>query len=39
MKITVAGASGLIGTRLCENLRRYAGGEPLLNVVDPSAGY
>jgi len=23
----------------CENLRRYAGGEPLLNVVDPAAGY
>jgi phosphoglycerate dehydrogenase-like enzyme len=23
----------------CENLRRYAWGEPLLNVVDPSAGY
>jgi phosphoglycerate dehydrogenase-like enzyme len=23
----------------CENLRRYASGEPLLNVVDPSAGY
>jgi phosphoglycerate dehydrogenase-like enzyme len=23
----------------CENLRRYAGGEPLLNVVDPTAGY
>ncbi|MFP5341483.1 MAG: D-2-hydroxyacid dehydrogenase [Candidatus Limnocylindria bacterium] len=23
----------------CENLRRYAAGEPLVNVVDPSAGY
>ena len=23
----------------CENLRRFARGEPLLNVVDPSAGY
>ncbi len=23
----------------CDNLRRYAAGEPLLNVVDPSAGY
>ena len=23
----------------CENLRRYAKGDPLLNVVDPSAGY
>jgi phosphoglycerate dehydrogenase-like enzyme len=23
----------------CTNLRRYADGEPLLNVVDPSAGY
>jgi phosphoglycerate dehydrogenase-like enzyme len=23
----------------CENLRRYADGRPLLNVVDPSAGY
>lgn len=23
----------------CENLRRYAGGRPLLNVVDPAAGY
>jgi phosphoglycerate dehydrogenase-like enzyme len=23
----------------CDNLRRYAKGEPLLNVVDPSAGY
>jgi len=23
----------------CENLRRYAQGEPLLNVVDPAAGY
>ena len=23
----------------CENLRRYAAGEPLLNVVDPAAGY
>jgi phosphoglycerate dehydrogenase-like enzyme len=23
----------------CENLRRFAAGEPLLNVVDPSAGY
>ena len=23
----------------CENLRRYAAGEPLANVVDPSAGY
>jgi phosphoglycerate dehydrogenase-like enzyme len=23
----------------CENLRRFAGGEPLLNVVDPDAGY
>jgi phosphoglycerate dehydrogenase-like enzyme len=23
----------------CENLRRYRTGEPLLNVVDPSAGY
>ena len=23
----------------CENLRRFATGEPLLNVVDPSAGY
>jgi phosphoglycerate dehydrogenase-like enzyme len=23
----------------CENLRRYAAGRPLLNVVDPSAGY
>jgi phosphoglycerate dehydrogenase-like enzyme len=23
----------------CDNLRRYATGEPLLNVVDPSAGY
>ncbi len=23
----------------CDNLRRFAGGEPLLNVVDPDAGY
>jgi phosphoglycerate dehydrogenase-like enzyme len=23
----------------CDNLRRYASGEPLLNVVDPAAGY
>jgi phosphoglycerate dehydrogenase-like enzyme len=23
----------------CDNLRRYAAGEPLLNVVDPHAGY
>ena len=23
----------------CENLRRYADGRPLVNVVDPSAGY
>jgi phosphoglycerate dehydrogenase-like enzyme len=23
----------------CDNLRRFAGGEPLVNVVDPSAGY
>jgi phosphoglycerate dehydrogenase-like enzyme len=23
----------------CDNLRRYASGEPLLNVVDPTAGY
>ncbi|MEI7744971.1 MAG: D-2-hydroxyacid dehydrogenase [Chloroflexota bacterium] len=23
----------------CENLRRYAAGEPLVNVVDPEAGY
>ncbi len=23
----------------CDNLRRYAAGEPLLNVVDPTAGY
>ncbi|HET7031243.1 MAG TPA: D-2-hydroxyacid dehydrogenase [Candidatus Limnocylindrales bacterium] len=23
----------------CDNLRRYAAGEPLLNVVDPNAGY
>lgn len=23
----------------CDNLRRFASGEPLLNVVDPSAGY
>ena len=23
----------------CDNLRRYAAGEPLLNVVDPQAGY
>ncbi len=23
----------------CENLRRFAAGEPLLNVVDPTAGY
>jgi len=23
----------------CDNLRRYAGGEPLLNIVDPDAGY
>jgi phosphoglycerate dehydrogenase-like enzyme len=23
----------------CDNLRRYAAGEPLLNVVDPAAGY
>ncbi len=23
----------------CENLRRYAAGRPLVNVVDPSAGY
>jgi len=23
----------------CENLRRYAAGQPLLNVVDPAAGY
>ena len=23
----------------CDNLRRYAAGEPLLNVVDPDAGY
>jgi len=24
---------------LCDNLRRFATGEPLLNVVDPAAGY
>ena len=23
----------------CDNLRRFAAGEPLLNVVDPNAGY
>jgi hypothetical protein len=23
----------------CDNLRRYAHGEPLVNVVDPTAGY
>jgi phosphoglycerate dehydrogenase-like enzyme len=23
----------------CDNVRRFAGGEPLLNVVDPDAGY
>lgn len=23
----------------CDNLRRFAGGEPMLNVVDPDAGY
>ena len=23
----------------CDNLRRYAAGQPLVNVVDPSAGY
>ena len=23
----------------CDNLRRFANGEPLLNVVDPDAGY
>ena len=23
----------------CDNLRRFASGEPLLNVVDPAAGY
>jgi phosphoglycerate dehydrogenase-like enzyme len=23
----------------CDNLRRYAAGEPLINVVDPAAGY
>ena len=23
----------------CDNLRRFASGEPLLNVVDPNAGY
>jgi hypothetical protein len=23
----------------CDNLRRVAAGEPLLNVVDPNAGY
>jgi phosphoglycerate dehydrogenase-like enzyme len=23
----------------CDNLRRFATGEPLLNVVDPTAGY
>ena len=23
----------------CDNLRRFAAGEPLLNVVDPTAGY
>ena len=23
----------------CDNLRRYAAGEPLLNVVDPARGY
>ena len=23
----------------CDNLRRYAAGEPLVNVVDPTAGY
>jgi phosphoglycerate dehydrogenase-like enzyme len=23
----------------CDNLRRYAAGEPLVNVVDPDAGY
>jgi phosphoglycerate dehydrogenase-like enzyme len=23
----------------CDNLRRFAGGQPLLNVVDPNAGY
>ena len=23
----------------CDNLRRFATGEPLLNVVDPAAGY
>ncbi|MFL5755792.1 MAG: hypothetical protein ACJ77N_05785, partial [Chloroflexota bacterium] len=23
----------------CDNLRRFAKGEPLLNVVDPNAGY
>ena len=23
----------------CDNVRRYAAGEPLVNVVDPTAGY
>jgi hypothetical protein len=23
----------------CENLRRFAAGQPLVNVVDPDAGY
>ena len=23
----------------CDNLRRFAAGEPLLNVIDPNAGY
>jgi hypothetical protein len=23
----------------CDNLRRFAAAEPLVNVVDPSAGY
>jgi hypothetical protein len=23
----------------CDNLRRFAAGEPLVNVVDPDAGY
>jgi phosphoglycerate dehydrogenase-like enzyme len=23
----------------CDNLRRYAAGDPLANVVDPAAGY
>jgi phosphoglycerate dehydrogenase-like enzyme len=31
--------NGRITELFCDNLRRYAAGEPLLNVVDPSVGY